>query len=230
MKRFVIVYLTTAIVLLPLDFLFLGTIGKKLFDTHVRDMVLHSPRMAPAVLFYILYFAGIVIFVNGAAPSAWRENVLYGALFGVFCYATFELTSMAMLKHWEWAIVVPDIVWGGVVTGTAAALGGLLANWLIGMPDNVAAWVGAGAALLSSLSYLPQVKKAWPRGSTHDLSLGMLLVLTAGLSLWIVYGMIRGDWVIAIANGAAATLTGTVLAFKVRDVIAGRAHGKRPLV
>ena len=88
------------------------------------------------------------------------------------------------------------------------------------MPDNIAAWVGAGAALLSSLSYLPQVQKARPRGSTDDLSFSMLLVLTTGLSLWIVYGIIRGDWVIAIANGAAATLTGPILGFKIRDMIA----------
>ena len=132
MNRFIIVYLATAAVLLPLDFLFLATAGKKLFNDNVKDMLLESPRLTPAILFYVLYLAGVTIFVNGAAPSAWQENVLYGALFGVFCYATFELTSMAMLKHWEWAVVVPDIVWGGVVTSISAAVGGLLANWLIG--------------------------------------------------------------------------------------------------
>lgn len=46
----------------------------------------------------------------------------------------------------------------------------------------------------------------------------MLLVLTAGLSLWVVYGVIRGDWVIVGANAAGTALTGTVLAFKMRDM------------
>ena len=44
-------------------------------------------------------------------------------------------------------------------------------------------WIGACAAVLTSLSYIPQVRKAWPRGSTSDLSLKMLVVLTAGLTL-----------------------------------------------
>ena len=109
MKRFFIVYAATAFVLLPLDFLFLGTLGKKLFNDNVRDMILASPRMLPAILFYGLYIAGTVTFVNGAAPGAWQNNTAYGALFGLFCYATFELTNMSLLKHWEWAVVVPDI-------------------------------------------------------------------------------------------------------------------------
>ena len=68
------------------------------------------------------------------------------------------------------------------------------------MFEDVATWIGAGAAVLSSLSYIPQVRKAWPRGSTKDLSLGMLFVLTTGLLLWIVYGLLRADWVIVAAR------------------------------
>ena len=83
--------------------------------------------------------------------------------------------------------------------------------------ESWAPYIGALAALLSSLSYVPQVRKAWPRGSTSDLSLTMLAVLTLGLSLWIVYGFIRGDWVIIAANSVGASLSGLVLAFKIRD-------------
>lgn len=78
--------------------------------------------------------------------------------------------------------------------------------------------VGAAAAFLSALSYVPQVRKAWPRGSTADLSLTMLLILTCGLSLWVVYGIISGDRVIIAANGVGACLSGLVLAFKIRDL------------
>ena len=69
MKRFAIVYLSTLVVLLPLDFLFLGAIGKKLFADHVGDMTLANPRVAPAILFYVLYLAGVTIFVNGGATG-----------------------------------------------------------------------------------------------------------------------------------------------------------------
>ncbi|MCK1284719.1 hypothetical protein IVB41_12415 [Bradyrhizobium sp. 44] len=81
-----------------------------------------------------------------------------------------------------------------------------------------APYLGGLAATLASLSYIPQVRKAWPRGSTGDLSLGMLTALTAGLVLWIIYGLIRSDWIIVCANVVGATLAGTVLACKMRDL------------
>ena len=83
-------------------------------------------------------------------------------------------------------------------------------------------WIGACAAVLTSLSYLPQVRKAWPRGSTSDLSLNMLVVLTTGLVLWIGYGLLKGDAVIVVANSVGAALSATVLGFKIRDLRSGK--------
>jgi uncharacterized membrane protein len=130
-KRFAVVYLSTLVILLPLDLLFLSVIGKKLFANNVGDMIVPTPRMAPAIMFYVLYLAGVVLFVNGDIPSNWTHNLLYGALFGLFCYATFELTNMSLLKHWEWAVAVADIAWGAALTAAASTIGGLLANWLL---------------------------------------------------------------------------------------------------
>jgi uncharacterized membrane protein len=131
MKRQAIAYLATLIVLVPLDFAFLALVGKQLFERNVGALLLTTPRWAPAISFYLLYVAGVVVFVNGAAPSQWQHNALYGALFGLFCYATFELTNMALLRQWSWAVVGPDIAWGAVMTAIAAALGGLLAQWAL---------------------------------------------------------------------------------------------------
>lgn len=125
--RFVIVYLSTAAVMLPLDFAFLSTIGKKLFEREVPDMLATSPRLAPAILFYLIYLGGIVALVNGASTDDWRHNLLHGAVLGVTAYATFELTNLALLRHWTWSVVIPDLVWGAVVKAAAASLGGLIA-------------------------------------------------------------------------------------------------------
>ena len=89
------------------------------------------------------------------------------------------------------------------------------------MMKQLIPWIGIAAAVLTSLSYIPQVQKAWPRGSTSDLSLKMLLVLTTGLLLWAGYGALKGDWVIVAANSVGAALSGTVLAFKLRDLRSG---------
>jgi MtN3 and saliva related transmembrane protein len=78
--------------------------------------------------------------------------------------------------------------------------------------------LGMLAAALTSLSYLPQLQKAMPRNSTSDLSLKMLVALSAGLCLWIVYGVLKADCVIILANSIGATLSLAVLAFKIRDL------------
>jgi MtN3 and saliva related transmembrane protein len=90
------------------------------------------------------------------------------------------------------------------------------------MMESVIPWVGACAAVLTSLSYVPQVRKAWPRGSTKDLSLHMLIVLTTGLLLWLGYGLLKGDWVIVAANGVGGALSASILIFKIRDMRAGK--------
>jgi MtN3 and saliva related transmembrane protein len=86
------------------------------------------------------------------------------------------------------------------------------------MLSQFAPYVGGIAAILASLSYLPQLRKALPRGSTGDLSVWTLVALTLGLGLWVVYGALRHDWVLVCANFVGAALTGVVLVCKIRDL------------
>ena len=130
MNRNVVLYLATLIVLIPIDFLFLGLVAKGFFASEVGDM-LGEIRLAPAILFYLLYVAGILIFVSGSAAATWPSTLLYGALFGLFCYATFELTALSLLKHWTWAVVVVDVSWGTFVTAVSSTAGLFVADWLV---------------------------------------------------------------------------------------------------
>jgi MtN3 and saliva related transmembrane protein len=77
--------------------------------------------------------------------------------------------------------------------------------------------IGLLAAALTALSYIPQVRKALPSGSTGDLSSKTLAVLAAGLALWTVYGMLKGDYVIIVANAVGLALVSTLIGFKIRD-------------
>ena len=129
MSRHVVLYLATLAVLLGLDIPFLGIVAKGFFQAQVGDM-LGEVRPLPAVLFYLLYVVGVLIFVSGPDDATWRSTLIYGALFGLFCYATFELTSMSLLKHWAWPVVAIDIGWGIVATAVAATAGLLIADWL----------------------------------------------------------------------------------------------------
>jgi MtN3 and saliva related transmembrane protein len=72
--------------------------------------------------------------------------------------------------------------------------------------------------ILALLPVEAVLQKAIPRSSTSDLSLKMLVALSAGLCLWVVYGVLKDDWVIILANSIGATLSLSVLRFKIRDL------------
>ncbi|MDB5544496.1 MAG: sugar efflux transporter for intercellular exchange [Hyphomicrobiales bacterium] len=78
-------------------------------------------------------------------------------------------------------------------------------------------FIGGFAAFCTTVSYIPQVKKAWATHETGDLSLKMLLILSAGLALWIVYGFLKGDWVIIVANGVSLAMLGNLVWFKMHE-------------
>jgi uncharacterized membrane protein len=128
-KRYAVLYLATLFVLFVLDVLFLAFVAKDIFASQVGDM-LGDIRPVAAILFYLLYIVGVVIFVNGPATATPRSTLLYGALFGLFCYATFEFTAMSLLKHWTWPVVALDTSWGAVVTALSGTAGLLVANKL----------------------------------------------------------------------------------------------------
>ena len=128
MSRYLALYLTTLVVLVVLDYLFLGVVAKGFMVSEVGDM-LGEVKPVPAVLFYLIYVVGVLVFVNGGAAN-WQTTLLYGALFGLFCYATFDLTCLALLKHWSWSVAALDLSWGAVVTAVSSTAGLFVANWL----------------------------------------------------------------------------------------------------
>ncbi|QOZ52700.1 DUF2177 family protein [Bradyrhizobium sp. CCBAU 53338] len=127
MNRIAVLYVATLVVLIGLDILFLGLIAKGFFTAEVGDM-LGELKPLPAILFYLLYVVGILTFVSGATGATSQSTLLYGALFGLFCYATFDLTALALLKHWSWPVAFLDIGWGAVVTAVSSTAGLLVAD------------------------------------------------------------------------------------------------------
>jgi MtN3 and saliva related transmembrane protein len=82
--------------------------------------------------------------------------------------------------------------------------------------------IGFAAAFCTTVSYIPQVKKCWQTGSSGDLSLKMLLILATGIGLWVLYGILKGDMVIVIANSVSLLLLGNLIVFKVRENMASK--------
>ncbi len=130
MNRYAVLYVVTLFVLVPLDFLFLGVIAKGFFTSQVGNM-LGEIKLLPAILFYLLYVVGVLVFVSGGASATWHTTLLYGALFGLFCYATFDLTALALLRNWSWPVAFVDVSWGAAVTAVSSTAGLLVADWLV---------------------------------------------------------------------------------------------------
>ena len=85
-----------------------------------------------ALLFYLLFIAGLVAFVIAPAveKGSWVRALLFGALFGLITYATYDLTNLATLKDWPFVVTVVDMVWGMVLAGTVSVVTWLVASKL----------------------------------------------------------------------------------------------------
>lgn len=125
MLQHVTAYLATATIFLALDFVWLSYVAKRFYFERLDHLLLDSPRLGAAAAFYAVYVIGIVIFAVAPAlkEQALGTAVLFGALFGFFAYATYDMTNYSTLRDWPLAIVVVDVAWGTVLTGFSAACG-----------------------------------------------------------------------------------------------------------
>ena len=124
LKHYSVLYLTTFFIMLIADVIWLKGVMQHLFKAQMAEIM--EFRMLPAVLFYLMYPLGMLLFVSHGAQD-WKQVLLYGFALGILCYATYDLTNLATLRPWTAKFALIDIAWGGVVTGISAA-GGWLAT------------------------------------------------------------------------------------------------------
>ena len=125
MTRLIIAYFATMVVFFAIDFVWLTTIAQRFYQSQIGPLLLEEFRMGVAAGFYLFYIAGIIFFAVNPALKAESLAVaaLYGALFGFFCYATYDFTNLATLKGYTTTVALVDLAWGTVLTGTSALIG-----------------------------------------------------------------------------------------------------------
>lgn len=128
MTKWVIAYISAAIVFGVMDAIWLRWAGPNLYEPVIGEIMAENFRIAPAAAFYLVYLAGMCWFAikPGLESGQVSTALLNGAILGAVCYATFDLTSQAVFKVWATHISVADILWGPFVTGTSAAI----ATWV----------------------------------------------------------------------------------------------------
>ena len=125
-------YAATAPILFAIDLVWLGVVAKGFYRRHLGALMRESPRWGPAVLFYLLYVAALLVFavLPGLTRNSLSDAVTLGAALGCICYATYDLTNLALAKGFPTVVAVVDIAWGTVLSATVAAaaygLGGVL--------------------------------------------------------------------------------------------------------
>jgi MtN3 and saliva related transmembrane protein len=77
-------------------------------------------------------------------------------------------------------------------------------------------WIGSAAAALTTTAFIPQAWKVWRTRHTADISLGMYILFTLGVALWLSYGILLESWPIIIANCVTLLLAGMVLVMKIK--------------
>jgi uncharacterized membrane protein len=126
--KYLAVYFSFLLSFVIIDFIWLLGIAKNLYRDDMGSLMASEPKLLAGLGFYILYALGASIFVILPAISkqSWLYAVQYGALFGFFCYMTYDLTNLAVIRDFPMRLAFVDIAWGSVVTAVSAGL----AYWL----------------------------------------------------------------------------------------------------
>ena len=124
MIKYLGIYFAFLITLITVDLVWLLGIAKNLYREEMGDLMASEPKLLAGLAFYLIYALGVCIFV--IAPALSKQSLMhalqYGALFGFFCYLTYDLTNLAVIRDFPTKLAFIDMAWGSLVTALAAGL------------------------------------------------------------------------------------------------------------
>lgn len=131
---YIVIYLSMMVGFLLLDGLWLGVLAKDMYRKQLGNLMADKPNFTAAGIFYCLFVFGALMLVvlPAAREDSLQQTLWSGALFGLVSYATYDLTSQAVIKGWPVRITLIDLLWGTAITTTIAALGFWTAQSLLG--------------------------------------------------------------------------------------------------
>lgn len=118
MPDFIIRYIVAGALFAIIDGIWLSFVANKLYRSQLGSLLLEKPNLPAAVIFYLVFLVGLVVFVINPAMQSndWKVALGLGALFGFVTYATYDLTNLATLKGYPLTITIVDLIWGTVLT------------------------------------------------------------------------------------------------------------------
>ncbi len=115
------------------DMVWLGTMASRLYRPTLGDIAVSGVNLSPAMMFYAIYPIGLLIFAVQPALKSGSVSTaaIYGALFGFFTYATYDLTNQATLRNWTLQLTLVDVAWGTILGAISASISFWLVTKLI---------------------------------------------------------------------------------------------------
>ena len=124
MLKYFAIYCSFLITMLVIDLVWLLGIAKSLYRDEMGDLMATEPKLIAGLAFYLLYALGAIIFV--VIPALSKQSLIYalqyGALFGLFCYMTYDLTNLAVIRDFPTRLAFIDIAWGSFVTAIVSGI------------------------------------------------------------------------------------------------------------
>lgn len=130
---FLKLYLLALPVFFAIDMLWLALLARNFYKDQIGFLMKPEVNWAAAIVFYLLFLVGLVVFVIEPAVERkdWLQALGKGALFGLITYATYDLTNLATLKDWPFTVVWVDMIWGSVLAASVSVLTYLIAvKWI----------------------------------------------------------------------------------------------------
>lgn len=119
---FVKLYFIALPIFFAMDMIWLGVAAKNFYVKQIGFLMKSNVNWLAAVLFYLLFIVGLVVFVIAPAveKGSWVRALPFGALFGLITYATYDLTNLATVKDWPIALTAVDLTWGAVLAASVS--------------------------------------------------------------------------------------------------------------
>jgi len=127
---FIKLFIIALPVFFVIDMVWLVLVAKKFYQEQIGFLMRPDINWFAAIIFYLLFIAGLVIFVISPAveKQSWVHALIFGALFGLITYATYDLTNLATLKDWPLLVTIVDLIWGSVLASSISIITYLIAN------------------------------------------------------------------------------------------------------
>jgi uncharacterized membrane protein len=123
MRATIIAYITSLVAMGVLDGAWLSFATSKLYKPGIGHLMADKPVIPAAILFYLLYAAGVTYLITLPALATGPATALIrGAVLGLIAYGTYDLTSLAIMNNWPTNVTIADMLWGTILTGATAAI------------------------------------------------------------------------------------------------------------